>query len=178
MSKKDNQKKKLSDLPNKLEDYQYPDDQPKARKPLGGEEQRQALVEQRIQEAMDNGAFDNLPGAGKPLQLNENPYQQPGQAWTFDWLKRNNFAPEWVERNKAIERELETARTRMETAWQHYKNNPTYPSSWQAAVTRFEDTLRKINKKIDDYNLVAPTVSAQRKHIHLESELRRINACR
>ena len=176
MSKKDDQKKRLSELPENLEIYQHPDEKPEARKPLGGEEQRQALVEQRIQEAMANGAFDNLPGAGKPLRLNENPYQQPGQAWTFDWLKRNGFAPEWVERNKSIERELETARTRLEATWQQYKNDPTYESNWQAAVARFENTLHKLNKKIDDYNLVTPTLSAQRNHIHLESELRRINA--
>ena len=176
MSKEEDQKKRLSELPENLDNYQHPDEKPKARKPLGNEEQRQALVEQRIKEAMDNGVFDNLPGAGKPLNLNQNPYQEPGQEWAFDWLKRNNFAPEWIERNKAIERELETARIRLEAAWQQYKDDPTYKSNWKAAVARFEDTLRKLNKKIDDFNLVAPTISAQRKHIHLESELRRINA--
>ena len=175
MSKTDNQKR-LSDLPENLEDYKHPDEKPQARKPLKDEEQRQALVEQRIQEAMANGAFDNLPGAGKPQRLDENPYQQPGQAWAFDWLKRNGFAPTWIERNKSIERELDTARTRLESAWQQYQSDPTYESSWQTVVSRFEDTLHKLNKKIDDFNLTVPVASAQRRHINLDSELRRINA--
>ena len=176
MSKEEDHKKKLSELPENLDDYQHPNEKPQARKPLGNELQRQALVEQRIQEAMAKGAFDNLPGAGKPLRLNKNPYQEPGQEWAFDWLKRNNFAPEWVERNKAIERQLETARAQLKTAWQQYQNNPATVSNWQAAVSRFEDSLQKLNKKIDDFNLIVPVTSAQRKHIYLENELRRINA--
>jgi hypothetical protein len=32
-----------------------------------------AVAEERIQEAMRSGAFDNLPGAGRPLDLDEDP---------------------------------------------------------------------------------------------------------
>jgi Domain of unknown function (DUF1992) len=34
------------------------------------------VVENRIQEAMSTGAFDNLPGAGKPLKREENVFEQ------------------------------------------------------------------------------------------------------
>lgn len=32
-----------------------------------------ALAEERIQDAMRRGGFDNLPGAGKPLELDQDP---------------------------------------------------------------------------------------------------------
>ncbi len=35
--------------------------------------QRRSLVERRIAEAMEEGAFDSLPGAGQPLEIDEPP---------------------------------------------------------------------------------------------------------
>ena len=35
---------------------------------------RMHYVEEQIHDAMDRGLFDNLPGYGKPLKFDENPY--------------------------------------------------------------------------------------------------------
>ncbi len=56
-----------------------------------------------IDEAAARGEFDNLPGAGKPLDLSENPYVAPEWRLAFKMLKDNNVVPEFVERRRTIE---------------------------------------------------------------------------
>ena len=49
-------------------------------------------IDQQINEAAERGAFDNLPGAGKPL-----PKRGPagdGQAWLRDYLRREGASAE------------------------------------------------------------------------------------
>ena len=70
------------------------------------------LVEQKIQEAIAKGEFDNLPGEGKPIDLEENPFVPPDWRLAYKMLKDNAVAPEFVLRLKAIE----TIRAEMEKA--------------------------------------------------------------
>jgi hypothetical protein len=49
-------------------------------------------IDQQISEAEDRGAFDDLPGTGKPLpHRGEN---DDGLAWVREWLRRENVSPE------------------------------------------------------------------------------------
>ncbi|MBI2899384.1 MAG: DUF1992 domain-containing protein [Planctomycetes bacterium] len=61
------------------------------------------FVERRIDEAAARGEFDDLPGAGKPLDLSENPYLAPEWRLAFKILADNHVVPEFVERRRAIE---------------------------------------------------------------------------
>lgn len=138
------------------------------------EQERADLIERRIQEAMENGEFDNLRGHGKPLLFSTNPYLDPSQELAFGLLQNNNMAPEWIERDKEIRREMAAARDKLRLAWQHYQANPAGEAVWQAAVTRFEEALVKLNHKIDVFNLIVPVPTAQRFRLRLEDELRQV----
>jgi DnaJ family protein C protein 28 len=174
--KKDQHLKKLSELPEKLETHQTPaEEQPQKKKPLD-EAQRQMLVERLILEAMEEGAFENLPGKGKPLVFEDNPYLEPGQELAFGLLKRNGFAPEWIERDKAIRKELEAARKLLRLAWEQRRRDSSREAKWQAAVAEFEASLNKINRKIDDFNLIVPVLSVHRPKLRLADELRQVQA--
>src|ERR1700730_15115843 len=48
-------------------------------------------IDQQINEAAERGAFDNLPGAGKPLPKRG---QDAGQAWLRDYLGRAGVSAE------------------------------------------------------------------------------------
>jgi Domain of unknown function (DUF1992) len=48
-------------------------------------------IDQRINEAAERGAFDNLPGAGKPLPKRG---EDAGQAWLRDYLGREGVSAE------------------------------------------------------------------------------------
>jgi hypothetical protein len=74
------------------------------------------LVEQKIQEAIAKGEFDHLPGEGKPIELDENPFVPADWRLAHKMLKDNAVAPEFVLRLKSVEsiRE-EMARTASES---------------------------------------------------------------
>jgi hypothetical protein len=59
-------------------------------------------IEEKIQQAIARGEFDNLKGAGKPLDLN-NYFNTPEDVrMGYSILKSNDFVPEEVEMLKEI----------------------------------------------------------------------------
>ena len=74
------------------------------------------FAERRIEDAMREGKFDNLAGAGKPLDLEPMPADENARMtwWMLRILKNNNFTPEEVTLRRKIESlkyELSTATT-------------------------------------------------------------------
>jgi hypothetical protein len=61
------------------------------------------FVERQLEEAARKGAFDNLPGAGTPIDLTENPFLPPDWRLAFKILGDHKIVPEFVERRKEIE---------------------------------------------------------------------------
>jgi DnaJ family protein C protein 28 len=158
----------------KIDQCKLPAREGEEARPTRDERDWRDLVEQRIQEAMAAGAFDNLPGAGKPLNLKRNPYLDPSLELAYGLLKNNGYTPEWIARDKEIRIQLEAARARLRAVWRRRQADRTDETAWQAAVTRFEASLAQLNRKIDDLNLIVPFAVGQRVHLRLENELRRL----
>lgn len=135
----------------------------------------QDLVEEQIQKAFERGDFDNLKGAGKPLNLYENPFEPPELRMVFKILKDNNFAPYWIELGKEIDADFE----KFEKDVEHFKkythiffsekHNRASIKRYEARKARFyyetRLLLEKISKKILDYNLHCPTFRETRSNI-------------
>lgn len=51
-------------------------------------------IDQQILDAQRRGVFDDLPGAGKPLNLKPEPGGDYGQAWVRDYARREGVRPE------------------------------------------------------------------------------------
>ena len=60
------------------------------------------IVEERIQEAQKEGVFDNLPGKGKPLKLDDDSSVPEDLRLTFKVLKNSNCLPIEMEMRKDI----------------------------------------------------------------------------
>lgn len=89
----------------------------------------QTVVDQAIAEAQERGEFDDLPGAGKPLQLEENPFAGDS-ALGFRVLKNAGMAPPWIEADRemsAASSSLDAVldRARREFARSHEQESPT-----------------------------------------------------
>ena len=71
------------------------------------------LAERRIEEAMREGKFDNLPGKGKPIELEPMPADENARLvwWALRILKQNDFIPEEVRWHKALDRLREAVNT-------------------------------------------------------------------
>lgn len=59
-------------------------------------------TEERIREAIERGEFDNLEGAGKPLNLDDYFNTPEDVRMGYSVLKSNKFVPEEIERLKEI----------------------------------------------------------------------------
>ncbi|KAA0227386.1 DUF1992 domain-containing protein [candidate division KSB1 bacterium] len=57
---------------------------------------------EKIREAIANGEFDNLPGKGKPLMLDDEPDVPRHLRMSFKILKNANILPEEVQLRKDI----------------------------------------------------------------------------
>lgn len=48
-------------------------------------------IDETIRKAMEEGAFDNLRGTGKPLSIEDNPFVDPSWQLAYHLLKENGF---------------------------------------------------------------------------------------
>ena len=60
------------------------------------------IVEERIQRAQEEGVFDNLPGKGQPLKLDDDAWIPEDLRLTFKVLKNSNCLPIELEMRKEI----------------------------------------------------------------------------
>ncbi len=63
------------------------------------------IAERKIQEAMEEGLFDGLEGAGMPLPAEDDAGQDPAQRMAHRIMKNAGVTPEWIAEARAIERE-------------------------------------------------------------------------
>jgi hypothetical protein len=79
-----------------------------------------ALVEERIQEALRRGEFDDLPGAGRPLDLDDDALVPPEVRIAYRILKNSGFVPpEILERREIAALEASIAGIADAVARQH-----------------------------------------------------------
>lgn len=74
--------------------------------PIGSTPGLDALVERRIVEAMARGEFDDLPGAGQPLALDDDPLVPAEVRVAYRVLKNAGFIPPELERIAEVDRLL------------------------------------------------------------------------
>ena len=117
------------------------------------------IAERKIQDAIEEGLFDHLPGAGLPLDLSVNPFEPPGMGAINRMLKHNKVLPAWL----LLEREVEAARAlalatlaRWEAAEPGLRGDPHYPRLRGAARETYERHMRECNDLILKYNFSNP----------------------
>jgi DnaJ family protein C protein 28 len=116
------------------------------------------IAEDKIKAAMERGEFDNLPGRGKPLSMDENPHEPEDWRIAFHVLRNSDIRPHWMETAAEIDRELEAARQEAASAYRHAAS----PSAWQRQAARFQERIAALNRRIFLYNLQAPSSCFQR----------------
>ncbi|KAJ1269666.1 hypothetical protein BS78_07G229100 [Paspalum vaginatum] len=104
------------------------------------------VVEQRIWHSMEEGHFENLPGKGKPLNLNSNPHADPAEDTLYRILSRNGCAPEWVELNKEIRGMTLAWRSALKKAWAN-RSKEDDGFSWNDDCRVLQEQIRQINDK-------------------------------
>jgi DnaJ family protein C protein 28 len=126
-------------------------------------------IDEQIREAQERGEFDNLPGTGKPLILDETQFTGD-KAMAYSLLKQNGYAPPEIELAKEIRSDFEKAQAQLEKLrlQRHSlraKRVPPLKSEKRAfnqAVVRagseYGQSLRELNRKVLNLNLSTPSL--------------------
>jgi DnaJ homolog subfamily C member 28 len=137
--------------------------------------------EDQIRRALEEGHFENLPGKGKPLDLDENPFEDPDWRAANRMLRNGGFSLPWIETRKSIEADFEAALAELGRGWRTRqarlsKNHPWdfLEAEWRRAVGVFRDKVDDLNRRIFSYNLEAPHLQLHMKKINLEKEIAKI----
>lgn len=118
----------------------------------------ESLTEKSIREAIEKGEFNDLPGKGQPLDLRENPFEDPDLRTVHRLLRNAGFAPAWIEERKDIEAQFELARATLARAWRIYRPDGVSPSdhAWERNVAEFRAKISELRERVRIYNLKAP----------------------
>jgi len=142
------------------------------------------LVGVMMKKAIEQGEFDNLEGAGKPLDLQENPYEATELHMAHKVLKDNGFVPYWIELGK----EIDALKAKFDKEVDHFKRYTRIvlgEKRSSGAIRRFElkkndfytksrERLEEISKKILDYNLHCPVYTLGRFNIDVDDEMNKV----
>lgn len=138
------------------------------------------VVGRRIEEAMREGAFDNLPGRGKPQTFKNNPFVPEDQQLAFDLLQNNDLAPSWIGDRAAVLRQIEQLRTNLRHAVQQHQqqqqttaNLAKLAEQWQAELRHWANEITTLNKRIGTLNLHQPLAQLEVFKLQLDDELKR-----
>lgn len=150
-------------------------------------DKRESLIDKLIRESMERGEFDDLPGRGQPIDLSENPFEDPELRTVHRLLRNAGFAPAWIEERKDIDAELERARAILVRAKKLYgksgklsaqqnesagEHGLSKSAQWKRAAQEFCGLVAELNQRIRIYNLKAPAAVFHRKTIDAESLIR------
>ncbi|XP_040899416.1 dnaJ homolog subfamily C member 28 [Toxotes jaculatrix] len=134
------------------------------------------LVEDLIQESMARGDFRNLSGAGKPLnKFEHNPYADPMTHNLNRILIDNGYQPPWVVTQRDIRETTAQIRKRLLEGRAKLGDpmSPKEHSQWDQLCASVEEELVKLNKMVDNYNLIVPMLNMQMVHFSLYREIDR-----
>ena len=136
-------------------------------------------IEDHIRHAIEEGKFDNLPGKGKPLKLEDDTLTDPEWRLAHHMLRSSGFTLPWIDRRQEIELRLEVARETLRRSWSWRQSAQSRSAAdqsfieaeWQKASDQFQERIQAINQDIRLYNLEAPSERFHLRPVNARREL-------
>lgn len=135
------------------------------------------LVEDLIQESMAKGDFDNLSGKGKPLKkFSGCSYIDPMTHNLNRILIDNGYQPEWILMQKEIKDTIDELRKAILVSRKKLGTpmTSTEQKQWSQVCEQFQENIRKLNKRINDFNLIVPLLTRQKVHFDAQKEIAKV----
>lgn len=139
-------------------------------------------IDRQIRKAMEEGEFDNLPGEGKPLKLEDDPNTPEQLQMAYKILHDNGMAPEWIMYGKDLEAKETQWRESVKRAYRTYQAALTDPLrytqaeiNWQRIHQRLSDDAARLNKEINVFNLKVPRGITHRPLVDIQREIRQLS---
>jgi hypothetical protein len=116
----------------------------------------ESAVDRRIREAIEQGAFDDLPGNGKPADLSGNPFEDRLAGTMRRILRDNGVSHPLIEARRAIEAEIEQARR----VFLRDRRKDC-----------FRERIRALNREIKLFNLRSPLPNFHLRVVDADAEI-------
>ena len=141
-------------------------------------------IEEHIRKAIQAGKFDNLPGKGRPLRLDNNPHEDPEWRLAHHILREGGFTLPWIETLREIEADIENAFSDLARTWAwrqsaiaSRKERPAQIElEWRRSKGIFCERIAALNKRISSYNLEVPAPGFQKLLLNADREIARLTA--
>ena len=124
------------------------------------------IVDLLLSDIIGDGDISHLPGAGKPLCLDEDPHTPSDQRAAQKIMRDHNVAPEWIEAGNAVTQgEMRLLATLTDTAETHWREMNAASSRahqdklrlrWSRFAADFRLRVQRHNREALLYNLKAP----------------------
>jgi len=150
-------------------------------------EKMRNLAEDHIHDAIQRGDFDNLPGSGKPLNLEADRLVPPEYRLAYRIMRDNEVQPEWIMLQNEIDTLIQAARHALRNAarqyfalLEKYQDKPGVMAVAKRLEARdlrdfaqacFHDQVRVINRKVALLNLKLPAWYLTRDLLDAEREI-------
>ena len=122
-------------------------------------DQWESIAERKIREAIEAGAFDNLPCKGQPIELDTDP--DPSLWMAHHLLRVNGFAPAWIEESKDINAAVDRLRVDLRNA-----------RGRSSVIDELRRRAVELNRRILTYNLKSPSAQVHKFPLDMEAEIR------
>lgn len=140
------------------------------------------IAERKILDAIEEGAFENLPGKGKPLTLEVDTRVPPELRMAYRLMREANVLPDWIEMDKEIRRRQERIQAGIEEYARRREVDQERAQGDRAWISRMDGRrddflihtareLRDLNQLIDRFNLIVPAASRQRPRANLTERM-------
>ena len=117
------------------------------------------VAERQIQDAIEAGEFDNLPGMGKPLNLDEDASIPLSVRMLNKILKNSGAVPVWIQTEKDIQKEQDEIapfKERSLRTIRHARNAASRERASYRLRSEYKERLELVNHLIFKYNYTAP----------------------
>ncbi len=141
-------------------------------------------IEDQVRRAFAEGKFDNLPGKGKPLHLEDDSHIHPEWRMAYRMLAGSGHGLPWMHSRDEIFKSLDQARAELIRTWNWCQAQDSDEAStdasveakeeWRRAQENFCTQISGINRQIANYNLEAPSPQLHLRKIDALQEINQL----
>ena len=136
---------------------------------------------------VNHGDVSHLPGAGEPLNLEDDSHIPTEFRVAHKIMKDNNVQPTWIMLGQELNEKRESILKQLRQGVRNYcgrlqdaqrANHPgaeiMVENDWQHTLSRLRNATDRYNKRILDFNLTAPQGIPHKLPIRFEKELEQL----
>jgi hypothetical protein len=110
-------------------------------------------IDKIIREARESGAFEGLPGKGKPIRWEDESMVPEDQRLAQRLLRSNGYTLDFIAMARELDAEYAGLRANLDQARQKKFEGRLDAAGWEAALIVFQTKVRALNRRVIGYNM-------------------------